>query len=210
MWVLDRLFSLFLLKWSNVIFSFFWKLWKHQEHKVSHFDLPSWKNNSSMLCMSMFYTRLCCIWTSSLPSSHGIWDCNTSKFHISTSEIYLEGVHGFAGVLKKKKPFVLISGCRPAILKWICFCNNPNPTLLIGWLILCLLLLLYILKLQEETAIVNDSSVYQVTLSEPSSSASNGQQYAVITGLPSTGWCIWLGLGLNIHTFNRLQSSLIM
>ena len=99
---LDRLFFLFLLKWSNVIFSFFWKLWKHQEHKVSHFDLPSWKNNSSMLCMSMFYTRLCCIWTSSLPSSHGIWDCNTSKFHISTSEIYLEGVHGFAGVLKKK------------------------------------------------------------------------------------------------------------
>lgn len=40
--------------------------------------------------------------------------------------------------------------------------------------------------LQEEAAIVNDSSVYQVTLSEPSSSASNGQQYAVITGLPST------------------------
>ena len=112
--------------------------------------------------------------------------------------------------LKKKKPFVLISGCRPAVLKWICFGNNPNPTLLIGWLILCLLLLLYILKLQEEAAIVNDSSVYQVTLSEPSSSASNGQQYAVITGLPSTGWCIWLGLGLNIHTFNRLQSSLIM
>ena len=111
---------------------------------------------------------------------------------------------------KKKKPFVLISGCRPAILKWVCFGNNPNPTLLIGWLILCLLLLLYILKLQEEAAIVNDSSVYQVTLSEPSSSASNGQQYAVITGLPSTGWCIWLGLGLNIHTFNRLQSSLIM
>ena len=111
---------------------------------------------------------------------------------------------------KKKKPFVLISGCRPAILKWICFGNNPNPTLLIGWLILCLLLLLYILKLQEEAAVVNDSSVYQVTLSEPSSSASNGQQYAVITGLPSTGWCIWLGLGLNIHTFNRLQSSLIM
>ncbi|XP_058965883.1 uncharacterized protein [Pocillopora verrucosa] len=40
--------------------------------------------------------------------------------------------------------------------------------------------------LQEEAAVVNDSSVYQVTLSEPSSSASNGQQYAVITGLPST------------------------
>ena len=111
---------------------------------------------------------------------------------------------------KKKKPFVLISGCRPAVLKWICFGNNPNPTLLIGWLILCLLLLLYILKLQEEAAVVNDSSVYQVTLSEPSSSVSNGQQYAVITGLPSTGWCIWLGLGLNIHTFNRLQSSRIM
>lgn len=162
--------------------------------------------------MHVYVLHTSILYMNFLPS---LFPWNLRLQHLKVSYHYLWNLPGRSSwfcwcPLKKKKPFVLISGCRPAILKWICFGNNPNPTLLIGWLILCLLLLLYILKLQEEAAVVNDSSVYQVTLSEPSSSASNGQQYAVITGLPSTGWCIWLGLGLNIHTFNRLQSSLIM
>ena len=47
-------------------------------------------------------------------------------------------------------------------------------------------------------ATLTDSGVFLATLSkpqvssEPSSSASNGQQYAVITGLSSTGTCMYL------------------